>query len=96
MAEIRTLGTNTIKTYLTMLLWQNVKGLKELKKHVFLPVDKVRHDCAVMCKASYCKPLKNEMEGYEKVENILKNGLTKTNKKLKFPKITGTVPYLLI
>ena len=62
MAEIRTLGT--IKTYLTMQLWQNVKDLKELKKDVvFLPVDKVRHDCAVMCKASYCKLLKNEMEG---------------------------------
>ena len=70
-----------------MLLWQNVKGLMELKKHVvFLPVDKARHDCAVMCKASYCRLLKNEMEGYEKVENILKNGLTKANKELKFPK----------
>ena len=41
-----------------------MKDLKELQKHVvFLPVDKVRHDCPVMCKASYCKLLKNEMEG---------------------------------
>ena len=47
-----------------------------------------------MCKAYYCELLKNEMESYEQVENVLTDGLMKTNKELKFPKITGAVPYL--
>ena len=64
-----------------------MRELKDLKKHVvFLPVDKARHDCAVMCEAYYCELLKNEMESYEQVENVLTDGLMKTKRNSNFQK----------